>query len=381
MAGFSVEADSLIWFGEQFKYFGETDMAEVGPYVTRYAGQTEEMYGVLASLAPGIELLAQTFGDHYTALATVVSGTGSGLVQTGQDYARTDQASNAAADATAPLVGDQTDVTADGVVSFQTSVRSLSPTAPGPDPGQAIRSNMDADVVAIDWLFAQVTGHHITEPLNDLVGNWTALTAQGAAWGQAGEALIAYGENIKYNADQVDHVWDGVAARTFKEYGHRLGDGMKGEGEICLAVKLVLDQLAEAFEQIFQTCVDHLESVVHQVEIAAAFLAALWWCGVGEGVAGVTLAGAISDFELAYGVASTVRRVITAVDVAIKAFQALADLFHLVSDLPAAVSGEIEDIEQLIRDVGAIPGVLVDISHIPAEPTDAYGGPGEPAIA
>lgn len=381
MARFSVQADSLIWFGEQFAYFGENDMAEVGPYVKRYAGQTDGLDGVLATLIPGIELLAQTFGDHYTALATVVSGTGNGLVRTGQDYARTDQASNAAADKDAPLVGEQTDIAADGLVSFQTAVRSLSPTAPGPDPGQEVRSNMDADVKAIDWLFAQVAGHHITEPLNELVGNWTALTAQGAAWGQAGEALVAYGENMKSNADQVDHVWDGVAARTFKEYGHRLGDGLTGEGEICAAIKLVLDHLAEKFEEIFKACVELLESVVHQVEIGAAFLATLWWCGVGEGVAAVTLAGAIGDFWLAYRVARTVRLVIAAVDVAIKAFQALADLFHLVSNLPAAVAGQIEDIEQLIRDVGAIPGILVDVSHIPGEPTGGYGGPGAPGIA
>ena len=72
---------------------------------------------------------------------------------------------------------------------------------------------MDADVRAIDWVFHKFTGHHIAEPIDAIVGNWTTLTARGESWADISRMLEAHGDDLLASTANVDGVWDATDRR------------------------------------------------------------------------------------------------------------------------------------------------------------------------
>jgi hypothetical protein len=127
--------------------------------------------------------------------------------------------------------------------------------------------------------------------------------------------------------------------------------------------------------------VNLLGSVIHDVEIGAVALAAGWWSGVGEAVAAKKCEEALVAFYRAYKIVMLVKHLITAANLAVKGFQKLADLYHLATHVPEAISGQIGDLKDLISALGSIPQHLDDLSHLGDTPTSPYGGPSEPGIS
>lgn len=376
-----VEIPRLRAFGTQFHTFGVSNVGQTGQATRVEAGQTSDMDGLLDIIAPAIHETAVVFGDHYDDLATVVAGTGTALVRTADDYANVDLAVARAMDRKAVAVGHQHDApTGSGGAWSEQHVHAACHSIEH-DPATRIRHGMDADVHAIDWVFHKFTGHHITEPIDEIVGNWTTLTARGESWADISRMLVAHGDDVLANTANVDGVWDGVAATSFHEFGARLGNGLHAESEIPLAIQYALGQLADRWRTLYQQCVNLLESVIHDVEIGAVALAAGWWCGVGEAVAAKKCEEALVAFYRAFKIVMLVKHVIQAADLAVKGFQKLADLFHLATHIPEAVESEIGRLEDLIAELGSIPEHLDHLSHLGDTPTSPYGGPRAPGIA
>jgi hypothetical protein len=381
MSQLQVEIPQLRTFGSHFHTFGLSNVGATGGATRVGAGQTADMHGLLDIVAPAIHETAVVFGNHYDDLAKVVAATGAALVRTADDYAKVDHAVAEAMDRNAVSVGHQTDAPIGSGGAWSEHHVHAACHGIEPDPAKEIRDSMDADVRAIDWVFHKFTGHHITEPIDAIVGNWTTLTSRGESWADVSHMLQAHGDDVLANTARVDGVWDGVAATSFHEYGVRLGNGLHAESEIPRAIQLALDQLAGKWEMLYRQCVNLLESVIHDVEIAAAALAAGWWCGIGEAVAAKKCEEALVAFYRAYKIVMLVKHVIQAANLAVKGFQKLADLYHLATHIPEAVDGEITTLQDLTSELGSIPGHLDHLSHLGDTPTTPYGGPRAPGIA
>jgi hypothetical protein len=381
MSELQVEIPQLRGFGSHFSSFGLDNVSSTGPTTRAEAGQTADMGGLLDIIAPAIHETAVLFGNHYDDLSHVVAATGTALVRTADDYAAVDHAVAEAMDRNAVKVGSQADAPIGSGGAWVEHWVSSSCHAIDPDPAAKIRAGMDADVRAIDWVFNKFTGHHITEPIDKLVGNWTTLTARGESWQDVSRMLEAHGDDVLANTANVDGVWDGVAASSFHEYGVRLGNGLHAESEIPLAIKYALDQLAGKWEMLYRQCVALLQSVIHDVEIGAAALAAAWWCGLGEAVAAKKCEEALVAFYRAYKIVMLVKHIIQAADLAVKGFGKLVDVYHLATHIPQAIDAEVTHLKDLISELGSIPEHLDDLSHLGDTPTSPYGGPGAPGIA
>jgi hypothetical protein len=380
MSELQVDVPRLRAFGTQFHTFGAANVGATGEATRVEAGQTADMDGLVDIIAPAIHETAAVFGRHYDDLAKVVAGTGTALVTTADDYAHVDHAVAQAMDHDAVSVGSQTDAPIGTGGAWSEHRVYAACHGIEPDPAKKIRDGMDADVRAIDWVFHKFTGHHITEPIDALVGNWTTLTSRGESWADVSRMLKAHGDDVLANTAHLDGVWDGVAATSFHEYGVRLGHGLHAEAEIPLAIQFALGQLAEKWETLYRQCVNLLESVIHDVEIGAAALAAGWWCGVGEAVAAKKCEEALVAFYRAYKIVMLVKHVIQAADLAVKGFQKLADLYHLATHIPEAVTGEVAKLRDLIGALGSIPEHLDNLSHLGDTPASPYGGPRAPGI-
>src|SRR5262249_39840393 len=210
---------------------------------------------------------------------------GTALVKTADDYAKVDLAVAQAMDKKAVSVGHQHDAPMGSGGAWSEHRVHAACHSIESDPAGKIRHGMDADVRAIDWVFHKFTGHHITEPIDHLVGNWTTLTARGRSWADVSRMLAAHGDDVLANTANVDGAGDGGAAASFRQFGARLGNALHAGSESPLAIQDALDQLGDKWETLYKQCVNLLESVIHDVEIGAAALAAGWWCGVGEAVA------------------------------------------------------------------------------------------------
>jgi hypothetical protein len=381
MSELQVEIPRLRAFGTHFHTFGVGNVGATGQATRVEAGQTADMDGLLDIIAPAIHETAVVFGNHYDDVAKVVAGTGTALVRTADDYANVDHAVAQAMDKEAVSVGTQTDAPIGSGRGWSEHQVYASCHGIDPDPAQKIRDGMDADVRAIDWVFHKFTGHHITEPIDAIVGNWTTLTARGESWADVSRMLKAHGDDVLANTANVDGVWDGVAATSFHEYGVRLGNGLHAESEIPLAIQYALGQLAEKWETLYRQCVNLLESVIHDVEIGAVALAAGWWCGVGEAVAAKKCEEALVAFYRAYKIVMLVKHVIQAANLAVKGFQRLADLYHLATHIPEAIGGEVTELKDLVGALGSIPEHLDNLSQLGDTPTSPYGGPRAPGIA
>ncbi len=381
MSELQVQIPKLRAFGHKFEEFGTNVVPRTSENARFQAGSTGDMSGLLDLIAPAIHEVAEMFGDHYDDIANVITKTGTALVKTADDYAKVDMTVGRAMDKSAVAVGDQTDEPIGSGGAWSEHQVMGKCYGAEPDPAEKIRSDMAIDVQAIDWVFNKFTGHHITEPIDSLVGNWTTLTARGLAWQDTSAMLKAHGDDMLANTANVDGVWDGVAATTFKEFGTRLGQGLQGESEIPLALKAVLDKLAESWEELYQQCVDLLEEVIHDVELAAAALAAGWWCGVGEAVAAKKCEEALVAFYKAYKIVMMVKHIITAADLAVKGFKKLRDAYDIATHIPEKVEGAIDDLGDLMAELGAIPDHLNNLSHVGDTPTSPYGGPRAPGIA
>jgi hypothetical protein len=376
-----VEIPRLRAFGTDFHTFGVGNVGRTGEATRVEAGQTADMSGLLDVIAPAIHATAVAFGNHYDDVAKVVAGTGTALVKTADDYKSVDHAVAQAMDKKAVSVGHQTDAPMGSGGAWSEHQVYASCHGIEADPAAKIRSGMDADVRAIDWVFNKFTGHHITEPIDKIVGNWTTLTARGLSWQDVSHMLKAHGDDILANTGNVDGVWDGVAATSFHEFGVRLGNGLHAESEIPLAIKYALDELAQKWEGLYKQCVNLLESVIHDVEIGAAALAAAWWCGIGEAVAAKKCEEALVAFYRAYKIVMLVKHVIQAANLAVKGFEKLVDVYHLATHIPEAISGEVDKLEDLMAELGSIPDHLNNLSHLGETPTSPYGGPGAPGIS
>jgi hypothetical protein len=376
-----VEIPQLRAFGTHFHTFGTSNVGATGQATRVEAGQTSDMNGLLDIIAPAIHATAVAFGNHYDDVAQVVSGTGTALVRTADDYTRVDHAVAEAMDRKAVAVGSQKDAPIGSGGAWSEHRVYASCHSIEADPAAKIRGSMDADVRAIDWVFHKFTGHHITEPIDKIVGNWTTLTARGLSWLDVSHMLRAHGDDVLANAANVDGVWDGVAATSFHEYGVRLGNGLHAEAEIPLAIQYALDQLADTWESLYHQCVDLLQSVIHDVEIGATALAAAWWCGLGEAVAAKKCEEALVAFYRAYKIVMLVKHLIQAADLAVKGFQKLVDLYHVATHIPEAISGEVVKLKDLIAELGSIPTHLDNLSHLGDTPTGPYGGPRAPGIS
>jgi hypothetical protein len=381
MSELQVEIPQLRAFGGHFHTFGVSNVGRTGEATRVEAGQTVDMDGLLDLIAPAIHATAVAFGNHYDDVATVIAGTGTALAMTADDYAHVDHAVAEAMDRRAVSVGRQKDAPIGSGGAWSEHFVSASCHAIEPDPATRIRHGMDADVRAVDWVFHKFTGHHITEPIDTIVGNWTTLRARGDSWRDVSRMLSAHGDDVLANTANVDGVWDGVAATSFHEYGVRLGNGLHAESEIPLAIRYALDQLAHNWESLYKQCVDLLESVIHDVEIGAAALAAAWWCGLGEAVAAKKCEEALVTFYRAYKIVMLVKYVVQAANVAVKGFQKLVDLYHLATHMPEAISGEVARLKDLIAELGSIPTHLDHLSHLGETPASPYGGPLAPGIS
>ncbi|MBB6626710.1 hypothetical protein H5V45_05170 [Nocardioides sp. KIGAM211] len=380
MSELQVEIPQLRGFGHKFETFGTGNVGQTGGNTRLQAGMTSDMDGLLDLIAPAIKATADRFADHYDDLAKVVEATGTALVKTADDYAKVDIAVARAMDKSAVSTGGVTESPMGSGGAWQeTSVLGQCHGAEA-DPAAEIRSHMDADVRAIDWVFSKFTGHHITEPIDSIVGNWTTLTARGLAWEDTSKMLKAHGDDVLANTANIDGVWDGVAATSFKAYGTKLGDGLHAESEIPLAIKMALDKLASSWKELYQSCVDLLQEVIHDVEIGAAALAAGWWCGVGEAVAAKKCEEALVAFYRAYKIVKMVKRVITVANLAVKGFEKLVDAYDLATHIPQAIEGEIQDLKDLMSELGSIPDHLDNLSHLGDTPTSPYGGPRAPHV-
>jgi hypothetical protein len=376
-----VEIPRLRAFGTQFHTFGVSNVGQTGQATRTEAGLTSDMDGLLDIIAPAIHETAMVFGNHYDDVAKVVAGTGTALVRTADDYAEVDVTVAQAMDKKAASVGHQHDAPIRSGGAWSEHQIYASCHSVEHDPAAKIRHAMDADVRAIDWVFHKFTGHHITEPIDKLVGNWTTLTARGESWADISRMLKVHGDDVLANTANIDGVWDGVAATSFHEFGARLGTGLHAESEIPLAIQYALGQLAGTWETLYQQCVNLLESVIHDVEIGAAALAAGWWCGVGEAVAAKKCQEALVAFYRAYKIVMLVKHVISAANLAVKGFQKLADVYHLATHIPEAIDGEIGRLKDLISELGSIPDHLDNLSQLGDTPTSPYGGPRAPGIA
>jgi len=202
-----VEIPRLRAFGTRFHAFGAATVAATGQATRVDAGQTADMDGLLDIIAPAIHETAVVFGDHYDDLATVVASTGTALVKTADDYAKVDLAVARGMDKRAVSVGHQTDAPIGSGGAWAEHQVYGSCHGIDPDPAKRIRDGMDADVRAIDWVFHKFTGHHITEPIDTIVGNWTTLTARGESWADTSRMLKAHGDDVLTNTVNVDGVW------------------------------------------------------------------------------------------------------------------------------------------------------------------------------
>jgi hypothetical protein len=381
MSELKVEIPQLRAFGRHFHTFGLSNVGATGEATRVEAGHTADMDGLLDLIAPAIHATAVAFGDHYDNVAAVIAGTGTALTRTADDYAHVDHVVAEAMDRKAVSVGHQQDAPIGSGGAWSEHLVYATCHAVESDPAARLRHGMDADVRAVDWVFHKFTGHHITEPIDQIVGNWTTLTARGKSWQDVSRMLRAHGDDLLANTANVDGVWDGVAATSFHEYGVRLGNGLHAESEIPLAIKFALDQLAVTWEALYQQCVDLLESVIHDAEIGAVALAAAWWCGLGEAVAAKKCEEALVAFYRVYQIVILVKQVIEAANLAVKGFERLVDLYHLATHMPEAISGEVARLRDLIAELGSIPTHLDHLSHLGDTPTTPYGGPGAPGIS
>lgn len=383
MVDFDVKPQGLSRYGHKYQSFAD-DIISVTVSRTKVECRANDSFnGLLTLVKPVVNELAQDFGNHYEKLQNVVHGTGVSLVSVANHYAKQDDAAAAAADAGAARVGHQKDtpIGADGGGGFQATYPAGKCYAASPDPSQEIRDDMDVDVKAIDWVFNKFTGHHITEPIDDVIGNWTALTACAYTWGDIHDALDQHGEDILANRAPIDRVWDGNAAVTFKEYGTRLGNGFKGEAAAPAAIKLALENAAKEWENLYKQAVDLLQSVIHDVEIGAAFLAAAWWCGAGEAVAAKKCEEALVAFYRAYKIAKAIHQVITGLNVAVNGLKKLAKLDKMLHDIPGTIDQKIQEIKKQVDDYGDLASALLHLGDAANEPTKKYGGPDAPGIS
>lgn len=383
MTDFAVNTHGLSRYGHRYQSFAD-DIISVTVSRTKVECRAGDSFnGLLALVKPVVNELAEDFGNHYDKLQKVVHGTGVSLVSVADHYAKQDDAAARAADAGAARVGHQDDapISAAGGGSFQATYPAGQCYAAAPDPSQEIRDDMDIDVKAIDWVFNKFTGHHITEPIDHVIGNWTALTACGNTWGDIHDALDQHGEDILANRAPIDRVWDGNAAATFKEYATRLGNGFKGEAAAPAAIKLAMQQAAEEWEKLYKQAVDLLQSVIHEVEVGAAFLAAAWWCGAGEAMAAKKCEEALVAFYRAYKIAKAIHQVVTGLNVAVNGLKKLAKLDYLIHHIPGTIDQKIDEIKDQLDDYGDLASALLHLGDAVTEPTTKYGGPHDPGIS
>ena len=380
MSELQVDIAELRAFGTHFHTFGVGNVGATGRATRVEAGQTADMDGLLDIIAPAIHETAMVFGHHYDDVARIVAGTGAALVRTADEYAAVDHAVARAMDKKAVSVGSRIDAPIGSGGAWSEHQVHGGCHGIDPDPARQIRACMDTDVRAIDWVFHKFTGHHITEPIDAIVGNWTTLTARGESWADVSRMLRAHGDDVLANTANVDGFWEGVAATSFHEYGVRLGEGLHAESEIPLAIQYALGQLAEKWESLYEQCVNLLESVIHDVQIGAVALAAGWWCGVGEAVAAKKCEESLVAFYRAYKIVMLVKHVITAADLAVKGFQKLADIYHMATHIPEALDDEITELKDLVGTLGSIPEHLDNLSHLGETPTTRDGGPRAPGI-
>lgn len=383
MVDFDVKPQALRRYGLDYQAFAD-DIVSVTVSRTKTECRAGDSFnGLLTLVKPVINELAEDFGSHFEKLQTVVHDTGTSLVSVADHYAKQDGEAAAAADAGAKRVGHQSDtpISGGGGGAFQATYPAGKCYAASPDPSQEIRDDMDVDVKAIDWVFNKFTGHHITEPIDDVIGNWTALSACGDTWGDIHDALDQHGEDILANRGPVDLVWDGNAATTFKEYGSRLGNGFKGEAAAPAAIKIALNEAAQEWEKLYKQAVDLLQSVIHDVEVAAAFLAAAWWCGAGEAVAAKKCEEALVAFYRAYKIAKAIHQTIIGLSVAVNGLKKLAKLDKMIHDIPGTIDQKVQQIKEQVDDYGDLASALLHLGDAVNEPTTSYGGPDAPGIS
>lgn len=387
MAGFKVNHSLLDSYGSSIWVDG-IGLCDQGLYAREYAGRTDGFTGVLALLTPLVDgsdpgSVTGALATHYDQLDDIVSKTGEAVQRTAKMYATTETANARRLDSSAPTVHDGHDVAGDGKAHYRQPGGMPAETFPSPssDPSLEARNNMAIDVKAIDWLFNKATGHHITDPIDAIVGNWTTVQADAASWGTIGKIFGYWAGDLQQLASAIDQVWDGNAAATFQAYMTRLTGAVKGEGDVAGALELLLNKVASELESTFNGAVSLLQSVIHQVEAAALLLAATWWTGVGDAAAVEKAGEALDDFMKTWRIVNAVIKLVKLARVAMLAYYKIKDIVEKVISVPSMISNDIGDIKTGLHDIGAAPGVLQNLEALPKEPTVAYGGADAPGIS
>ena len=373
MSQFEVRPTALHRYAGSMQHYADDEVRGAGPFCRRYAGQTGGLHGVLGELAGPLTALAGGFADHYDTLATMWVTTGQQLSSTAADYRRADDDSSARLDRSYPGGVGVHDAEADGEASLPgLDYSGWHGRGPASDPAAAIRDGMSLDAKIVDVVFHRITHHHITDPLDAMVGNWDTLRAAADAWRTLRGRWLGFGSTMSDYASGIDHLWDGHAASAFQTWARRFAGAMQGEGEICGGVALVLDRLADEFERRYTQAVGLIQDVIHKLE-SAGVTAALPY--IGEVQIAKKVQESVTTFAKAVGLAEDVTQLVARTRATIDGFHRLVAAVDLVATAPARVTAAVGGVAHL---VGAAPAVTSHLSHLRYEPHLAYGGPSAP---
>lgn len=197
---------------------------------------------------------------------------------------------------------------------------------------ESMVSNAAPQVQIVDWIFRMVTGKSLVQTIVEpIAGDWSRIAANGEAWRNASQGIVAIAENLSSNVPELQSNWGGAASDSFANHITTVWDGaLKAQAELTELIGKGLDTVAEEGKKLVDQLMGELEKLINKLIQA---IATIW----------VPFAGWARAVQMVW-----------------EAFQ----LFQAIMEIIQAVKGIIEAAQALFEAVGQIKSAIESIPDV-----------------
>lgn len=197
---------------------------------------------------------------------------------------------------------------------------------------ESLVANAAPQVQVVDWIFRMVTGKSLVQTIVEpIAGDWSRIAANGEAWRNASQGIVAIAENLSGNVPELQRTWSGAASDSFADHITSVWDSaLKAQAELTELIGKGLDTVAEEGKRLVDQLMGELEKLINKLIQA---IAVIW----------VPFAGWARAVQMVWD-----------------AFQ----LFQAIMEIIQAVKGIIEAAQALFEAVGQIRSAIESIPDV-----------------
>ncbi|HEY3712368.1 MAG TPA: hypothetical protein VGL64_23530 [Amycolatopsis sp.] len=221
------------------------------------------------------------------------------------------------------------------------------------DDIQALVKDAGVEVLAVEWIFQQITGKSLTQEfIEPITGDFSKMSADAEAWRNIAEAMKAFSGVMTGNEKILGDSWTGPASLAHKAYvdlGWRAG--LAAEAGIAELIAKGFELLSDTSKKLAAKALDLLKSLIDRLLVMAA-------------EACVPIAGWVADAITGLSeILPLIDALISIVDMIKDIIQKVGDLWNSIKDIGSQLS-KIKDIGSLGDAIDIGKGIAGDVGDI-----------------